>query len=413
MLQERKAWDRLRGSVHPDRFDKEVRVVLNSIDKHWKRHDTEILDIEVFSNKFFLDVPIDEAERKVYQEIFRVMQGKPDPDTAKEIIRDLRLMAYNKEIEDAQSSYVLGEDIDLYETVRNLTSEFEKDVRLSADTGYCKDTIEEIIEAEEVGSVLNWGLKCLNGSLPRTCTGKQIIVAAEPGAGKTSFLADSCLHFLDSPTFKTSDRPIVWFNNEGKKSVIKGTFYRAALKRTYNQIKLMGWDVALDTFHSIIGGKDRLRIYDVHGRNFSYLERIIANDNPAVCVFDMLDAVSGTPGRSGDMREDERLEALYQWARGMAVTHDFLSLPTSQVSVEGHGLQWIPQSALKNSKVGKQGACDAIITIGRDPDPKFEFSRFIYVPKTKFTPSPGFSSYCQTEVIFNPDTARYLNPKQV
>lgn len=411
ILQERKAWERLRGAIHTGRFDKEVRTVLQSIDKHWKVHNTERLDPEVFAGKFFLDTPLDDTERDVYDNIFDIMQKNPDPDTAREIIRDLRIMEFNKEVEDAQNRYVLGEDIDIYETVRSLTHAFESDVRRDADTGYCTDTIEDIINKEESGSVLMWGLKCLNGSMPRTCTGKQIIIAAEPGAGKTSFLADSCLNFFKSPILADSDRPIVWFNNEGKKSVIKGTFYRSALRRTYDQIKELGWPRAIDIFNTTIGGPDKLRIYDVHGKDYSYLERIMENDNPAVCVFDMLDAIVGTPGRHGDCREDERLEALYQWARNCSVQYDFLSLPTSQVSAEGHGLQWIPQSALKNSKVAKQGACDAIITIGKDPDPKYEFSRFMYIPKTKFTPAEGYSASCQTEVVFDPPTARYLNPK--
>ncbi len=413
VLQERKSWERLWGSIHPDRFDKEVRVVLESINTYWRKHDNDRLDPEVFTGKFFGGKVWDDDERTVYTKIFEVMQQEPDQDTAREIIRDLRTMEFNKEVEDAQTRYVLGDDIDIYEEVRSLTNEFEADVRLDADTGYCTANIEDIITMEETGSVLKWGLDCLNGSMPRTCTGKQIIVAAEPGAGKTSFLADSCLSFYESPILANSDRPIVWFNNEGRKEVIKGTFYRSALRRSYDQIKSLGWSRAIQLFNESIGGPDRLRIYDIHNRDYNYIERIMDNDSPAVCVFDMLDAVGGTPGRHGECREDERLEALYQWARGCAVKYDFLSLPTSQVSVEGHGLQWIPQSALKNSKVGKQGACDAIITIGRDPDPRYETSRFMYIPKTKFTPADGHSASCQTEVVFDAPTARYLNPKRM
>jgi replicative DNA helicase len=61
----------------------------------------------------------------------------------------------------------------------------------------------------------------------------------------------------------------------------------------------------------------------------------------------MLDNVGGFGAAE---RTDLRLERLYQWARECAVKYDFLSIPTSQVSVEGEGLAWCDMSMLKDSK---------------------------------------------------------------
>jgi len=369
------------------------------------------MDTEVFSTQFFLDNEFTDDEHELYMSIIKMMQESPDPDTSKTIIRSLRLLEFNKELEGIQNSYALGEEIDLYESVRQAVADYESDVRKDVDTGYCTASVKEIICESTKGAGLSWSLDCLNNSMPDLRTGKQVLVAARPGKGKTSFLADQAISFLRSGYVKESGRPIVWFNNEGKKIIIKATCLRAALRKNIEQIADMGFDTAEQEFIKVIGGHNMLQIYDIHGKDHKYLERIIDDVRPSVVIFDMLDNIQGFTGVKGVDRTDQRLEMLYQWARESSVIYDFLSLPTSQVSVEGADTQWIPDSALKDSKTGKQGACDAILTIGTDPRQGFEKSRFMYFPKTKSEPLPGAFADCRTEVIFNAATANYLNPR--
>jgi len=411
LLGTRRGWEKLWSCIPLDRFDKEVRTILTSLNKYWRNSEAEEINIEAFSTMFFLGNSMDPEERKVYQELIRITSEEPDKDTAKIITRELRLMEFNKEVEDAQNSYALGEDIDLYERVRSCLVEYESDVRKSVDTSYCTAGVQEIIEESTTGSSLLWSLDCLNKSMPDLRTGKQVLIAARPGKGKTSFVADQVVGFTRVPWVRSQNRPIVWFNNEGKKIIIKGTCLRAALRKNFEQIALLGWDAAEEEFQRILGGPDMLQIYDIHGKDHAYLERIIDKERPSVVVWDMLDNVGGFTGNRGADRADQRLEALYQWARESSVIYDFLSLPTSQVSVEGAGLQWIPDSALKDSKTGKQGACDAILTIGTDDRPGFERSRFMYFPKTKSQAVPGAYADCRTEVVFDSATSNYLNPK--
>jgi len=411
LLGTRRGWEKLWSCIPLDRFDKEVRLMLNSLNKYWRDTGTDTIDIEAFSMKFFLWNTLSEEERVVYKRLIAMTREEPDPDTAKVITRELRLMEFNKEVEDAQNLYALGEDIDLYERIRSCLVEYEQDVRKSVDSSYCTEGVQEIIEESVKGSGLLWSLDCLNAAMPDLRTGKQVLIGARPGKGKTSFVADQVMGFLRVPWVKSSGRPIVWFNNEGKKITIKGTCLRAALRKDFEQIAAIGWDEAEEEFNRILGGSRMLQIYDIHGKDHAYLERIIDKEKPSVVVWDMLDNVRGFTGTKGTERQDQRLEALYQWARESAVIYDFLSLPTSQVSVEGAGLQWIPDSALKDSKTGKQGACDAILTIGTDDRPGFERSRFMYFPKTKSQAIPGAYPDCRTEVVFNSTTSNFLNPK--
>ena len=411
ILTSREQWQKLRSTIHFDRFDKEVRCVLNQIKKYWKQHDDEEMNMEVFVNKFFIEVPCADSERTYYNKMFELMISEPDEATAKDIIRNLRLMEFNREVESAQNDYTLGADIDLYETIRSHVNEFEVDIRRDADTGYCTASIKDIMDDEQNGSKLDWQLDSLRRAMPDLRTGHQVIVAARPGKGKTSFLANAVTHMLQGEYLKSSGRPVVWFNNEGMKIRIKGNCIRAALHRNFDEIVELGWEQATAKYNSIIGTEDTLRIYDIHGRDHMYLERIIENDNPAIVVWDMLDNVKGFYGAKGNDRKDQQLESLYQWARECAVKYDFLSLPTSQISVEGSDMQWVPDSMLKDSKTGKQGACDAIITIGSVEKQGFTNSRFIYVPKTKSAPLKGFPADCRTEVVFDSARSLYLNPK--
>ena len=152
---------KLKSSIHLDRFDKEVRVILKQINKYWNTSSESEMNMEVFVSKFFLDNSCSDSERALYNKVFQIMQEDPDPEVARDIIRDLRLMEFNRDVENAQNDFVLGEDIDLYETIREYINDYASDVRRDADTGYCKATVEEMIEDELHGSSLDWQLDCL------------------------------------------------------------------------------------------------------------------------------------------------------------------------------------------------------------------------------------------------------------
>ncbi len=156
ILTTKEQWQKLRSSIHLDRFDKEVRCVLKQIHKYWRAHDEPEMNMEVFVNKFYIDVSCSDNERTYYNKMFEIMQSEPDEPTAKDIIRNLRLMEFHKEVESAGNDYTLGADIDLYETVRGHVNEFEMDIRRDADTGYCVASIEDIINEQKNRSRVDW-----------------------------------------------------------------------------------------------------------------------------------------------------------------------------------------------------------------------------------------------------------------
>ena len=64
---------------------------------------------------------------------------------------------------------------------------------------------------------------------------------------------------------------------------------------------------------------------------------------------------------------------------------------------------------LKDSKTGKQGACDAIITIGAVNDQALERSRYIGCTKNKLVPT-GAPKSPQQEMFFDGARGRYVEP---
>lgn len=409
VLRTRDGYKRLAGSIDLKLFDKEVRLVLSSILKYWDMYYTEHeeINIELLNQRFMLhNKTLTEDEQRLYQDIFLLMQDEPDKTIADELIRQLKTMGFSKDLNDLIISYEEGDEIDLFEEAVTLFNQYESDLKRQASCDWCKAGAQEIIEEAQHGLVLKPRLVCLQKSLPDLRTGMQMIVAARPGKGKTSFCAEIIAGVLKQEDVQKLRRPILWMNNESTALRIKSCILRSCLRQDFTAIMKMGWDRANEEFEKVIGGLDMLRIYDIHGRDYRFLERLIEHDNPIMVVWDMLDNVKGFNG-TGSSRTDERLEKLYQWSRESAVIYDFLSVPTSQVSAEGADMQWIPETYLKDSKTGKQGACEIILTLGTSNKPGFENSRFVYLPKTKSTPVDGFPADCRTEVFFDTKTSSF------
>lgn len=405
LLKKKEQYEKLRQVVNKSLLDPDVKRAINVLDRYWKDYpDHDTVHPDIFMTEVNLQYPdLDEDKIMLYAGMSDIMQQEPDEASAKGLIRSLRTMDFAAKLEEAHELYATGLDVDIHQTVRELLMQFESDISRDQRMDFCRDSILDIIQEEESGHRLPWFLQCLRGSMPDMRTGMQIIFAARPGKGKTSFMACQAVYLAKRTP---DDRPVLWFNNEGKGNRIKGTLYRAALQTDFKGIIKMGGDVAHERYRQATGGQDRIRIFDIHGRDYRFLEGLIAKHEPAVCIFDMLDNVHGF----GDAaRLDLRLEQLYQWAREQSVIHDFLSLPTSQISVEGEGLLWCDQSMLKDSKTAKQGACDAVITMGATNNQNQEWTRGLYIPKAhKGSVSKGYRADCATEVTFDGAKCQFI-----
>jgi len=146
-------------------------------------------------------------------------------------------------------------------------------------------------------------------------------------------------------------------------------------------------------------------VVNIHGRDAFTVEQIIDRNNAAVVVYDMIDHIRGF----GDMpRTDLQLEEMYKWARVVSVEHEVIGLATSQISNEGDGLLYPTLGMLKDSKTGKQGACDFMLMIGASNDPGMQGVRYMGMPKNKLR-RPGGPADPRATVNYDPQRVRYTD----
>jgi replicative DNA helicase len=308
-----------------------------------------------------------------------------------------------------------GDELDLYKELRNNVERFEQQVDRKVKNPQVLDPIEDLLKAEENDTGLHWRLPCLNRHIKPLRGGDFVIVAARPDKGKTTFCASELTHMaaqLDV-VYPGENRSVLWFNNEGPGKKIVMRNFQAALNATTEDLVKLSNEPASKGFEkyktqvrqqyaAALGGRPGvLRVFDIHDMWNHEVEDIMKLHTPGVVLFDMVDNIKfGGETNNNGQRTDQLLEAMYQWARLMGVKHDCAVLATSQISAD----PTLPQ--LKDSKTGKQGAADVIITLGALNDPVLENSRYIGTTKNKLVRTGKRGSPTQ-EVFFDSQRGRY------
>lgn len=274
-----------------------------------------------------------------------------------------------------------------------------------------KETPEELMAMDEHDIGIHFRLPCLSRNLRPLRGGDFGIYAMPPDAGKTTFLTCESSHWLPQldAVWPGEDRTGIWLNNEGPGKRIKQRWYQSLLNATIPEMVEWAKDGSLrKRIEEAMGGDiNRMQFYDIHGFNSGEVEAIIKQTKPGFVLFDMIDNITfAGMGNNGGQRTDQILEAMYGTARNWCVKYDFAGIATSQISHEGHNIQYPPQSALKDSKVGKQGACDFIIMGGRLNDPAMDRFRYMGTPKNKLHRAGGKRDVRQ-EVMFDAERARF------
>jgi replicative DNA helicase len=365
-----------------------------------------IIDFPAFRSMFFTTFHkgMEKAECTYYNQLIDRIQTDVPESVKRNIINQLLELEFATDVANVIQDYEQGEEIEVVTVIDNLTIKVKESIERSSShefSGLDDSTVGE--ENDDNG--LRWPLQVMNDTYRNIQGGDQYIVAARPGKGKTSFLTflnwSMCQQMPDN-------KVIVWFNNESRRQRIMSRQIMSALNMTNGELaKLKASGELTNEYIKVMGSKDRVRVYDIHGKNNSYLEDVLEGiglENVGGIVIDMLDNVK-FPTRK-DLREDQRLEQLYQWSRELGVKYNCAVFPTSQISNEGAGLMFPTENMLKDSKTGKQGACDGIIMLGSSDDPILQNKRGISMPKTK-SKREGMSDL-REEILFDADRGRFI-----
>lgn len=415
LLKYRDRYERLAKAVPERAMDVRTRILLADFGRWFKENpEAQRIDAGAFSLWFKLIHPTMKAEdTSVYDALFkRVCDEDVDPKVEEGLRGRLEAASAAYDIADAITKFTNGDEIDLMYVVGEIKARFDDTCERKINNPQVLDPIEDLLKAEEDDKGLHWRLGCLNRHIKPLVAGDFVVVAARPDKGKTTFAASelTCMAAQVDALYPNERRSILWFNNEGPGRRIVTRCFQAALNATIEDLvtKSNAGTIRKEYADALGGRGGTLRIFDIHGMSNVEVEDLMRLHKPALVLFDMIDNINfvGMASNNGQ-RTDQLLEAMYQWGRMMGVKHDCAVMATSQISADGDGQQWPTLPMLKDSKTGKQGAADVIITIGTVNDEMLDKSRYIGTTKNKKVRT-GVPASPRTEVLFDGDRGRYV-----
>lgn len=402
ILRHRKDFGILSPLVVPDALSKETAALVEDYRKYFDlfpSHDS--IDITTFMTRFpQWHKGITEEKVREYARIMQNAMHPADEDQKAVVLQELADANAHLRIANLLSEYNEGELPDFMASMIDAMDSWKRSRNVKS-IKFIDTPISELLAEELSTDGIRWRLNCLNKSMRPLKGGDFGIIAGRPDKGKTSFIASE-ISFM-APQLP-EDKNILWLNNEGKGSRIIPRVWQAALNYTVSEMReLLRAGVLEEQYLKIMKRFDKVRVVDIHGLNNSQVELLIEANNPGIIVYDMIDNIGGF----GDAaRTDLKLEYMYQWGRERSVKYDAIGLATSQISSEGDGLQFPTLSMLKDSKTGKQGACDFQLMIGAVNDPNMHAARFMGLPKNKLRVDDGPADP-RAEVFFDMRRSRY------
>lgn len=423
LLKYRERYERLSRAVPKRALDARTGIILADFGRYFRDFpESKKVDAAAFNILFKSIHPtLSDEEMAVYTQLFKQIEAEDvSPEIEQGLMQRLVATSSTYDLATIIEKWNNGEEIDLRSQVSSIIDNYDAMVDRKVKNPQVLDPIEDLLKAEENDTGLHWRLPCLNRHVKPLVPGDFVVVAARPDKGKTTFCASELTHMAAQvdKVWPGEERSILWFNNEGPGKRIVTRCFQAALNATMEDlVKLSNepsndprWKTKVrEEYAAALGGRPGvLRIFDIHDMWNYEVEEIMRRYKPALVLFDMVDNIKfGGDVNNNGQRTDQLLEAMYQWARLMGVKHDCAVLANSQISADGDGLQWPTLSMLKDSKTGKQGAADLIITLGSVNDPMLANSRYIGTTKNKKVRT-GVPASPMQEVIFDGARGRYV-----
>jgi replicative DNA helicase len=424
LLKHRDRYERLAGAIPAGALDQRTAIVLDDFGRFFREfQEVKGVDADVFPFWFKSVHPgIKPEALAVFDQLFKDMQEDVTPAIEAGLMPRLVAAASAVKAVDLLKRFNEGEEVDLHLGMKAIVEEYEVQVDRKVKNPQILDPIEDLLKAEENNEGLPFPLNCLNRHIKPMVGGDFIVLAMRPDKGKTTLCAHIATHaapYVDQ-LYPGENRSILWFNNEGPGKRIVTRCFQSALNATIEDLVKLShqpsddprWKTKVrENYAKALGGRPGvLRVFDIHGMWNHEVEDLMRLHRPALVIFDMVDNIKfGGETANNGQRTDQLLEAMYQWARFMGVKYDTAVIANSQISADGDGIQYPTLPMLKDSKTGKQGAADVIITGGALNDPMLANSRYIGTTKNKKVRT-GMRASPNAEVILVGDRARYVEP---
>lgn len=353
---------------------------------------------------------LDDSKLASLKDIIDQCTQDADPAIDSGMLEQLTGLSTAGQILDVLSRYDRGDEVDIRESLGYVMDKHDQMTNRVVKKPTVDANFDEVINVMTQTRGFTFPLTVLAVSLRPLVAGDFIIVAARPDVGKTSFVAQAVTHMAKQlpVLFPDQGKRIAWLNNEGPGKRVKMRLRQAALEVGMTEFveRYKAGTLEVD-FADAIGGEDYIDVMDIHGYSSGEVEKLLKDGKYAIVVIDMIDNVKFTGDlHNGGSRTDQMLEEQYKWFRDLGTKYGFAGIAMSQVSADGDGLMYPKMHMLKDSKTGKQGACDTIIMIGCT-DPELT-TRGVSVPKNKHK-LEGVGRI-RSECTIEPSTGCYHDP---
>jgi replicative DNA helicase len=403
LMKHRDEYYKLIKAIPMTAMDAKTQELINDFGKYFKKFPThKVVQIEIFLPRFKAWHPtMSDDTFNAYVGVLRASSSEVDDATKAGILSDLYELDMGTKLANAFSQFDAGSlKTPLIEIITDIVSKY-KDSIGTKTVQWIDTSIDVLLSEVSNNKGLKWRLDVLNTHMRPLRGGDFGILASRPDRGKTTMVASEITTMAKQ---LPNNKNAIWLNNEGPGKRLIPRIYQSALGCTVSELIAKNKAGTLKAeYIKAIGRIDKVRVVDIHGMGTSEITDILDNSNPGFVVADMLDHISGFRDMN---RTDLQVEELYKWFRDKAVEKDCPILGTSQISGSGEGLMFPTMDMLKDSRTGKQGACDFIMMIGSSGDPGLQYARYISLPKNKLK-LEGQNSDPRSEVKINPDINRY------
>lgn len=419
VIQDKEQYDILRVSIRDHLVSDTTLTLVRDYAAYFKHYETDVINWDMFPSWFRTQrhPQMKQEDFEFYEKLFIRLQEQPDQKLADTLKQDLQALDFATRITNIANDLLDGK-IDSKQFLSSVEERLEKALEIQDDAGgvpWDTTSLGEVAKSLSYEDGLKFRLGCLDDSCGSVHAGKLLIVGAFVDTGKSSWLADQIMSnfAMQAATDKNkwySDRPVLYFNNEGSTGSIKMMCYQSLLNVSADRIQrnpVGAEEAALKRLQ----GKDLMHVVPAQGMNIQEIERIVRKFKPCCVIVDMLDNVPSYHDTEGT--SDQRFRMLYDHFRQMAVKHDFVAVATSQCVGEANGVERIPMHMLAGSRVAKQGTADLIVMLGRSLEMGKQNSRYIHTPKNKLQARvPNANRNTDCEVIFDGERRRFRDPEE-
>ena len=401
---ERKVWQRLREQIPKSMLAPDTVALLGWVDLYYSTY-TDSNAVQWDAMQTLLGMRgqhLQKEQMDILKHMLKQVQQVPD-EAAAGVVRTLNEMAYSGEMAALVQQYQDGAELDFIAEAKQLERKYSsvataQDSLLNWEDG----GVDDILAAtDESGGLKLTVFPELADNTRGLRGGDCVAVAAPVDAGKTSLLAATVVGLTEQLVKQDAyaDRPVLWLVNESLAKRTVPRIYQAATGLTLHEIvEQHKQGKFAEKYLAKVGSWDRIRVKDAHSITMPQIATLLEEMRPAVLVVDMVANVKGGQGE-----EHQALEQKWQMLRMLGCENDCIIIGTMQLSLEGYDMLYPPLTAMKQSKIGVQGALDLCIMMGRlDPStrPDMLDVRGISTPKNKLGKS-GSQSYLQFQVEFN------------